>query len=751
MPKGPALPKVRGPYTTQACTVCRAKKAKCDGAKPVCGYCAASARDDECSWGKDDKPRQKTRTEAHFEALRKRVDSLQAYVDLLEGILAKCVCQDISSHLRVRPQPPEEQRGKEQNNSGPEDSDEEIILELTAPMQRLKLDDRLGGLLLHGTTAPFRFCGPSICPLYNKVSLIPVVNDPNASYVLQLDNVDTSQTHPVDWSRHLPPEVALDRKEHDKILDLCFTFFTMWSFRVVPSLFLRDMYRALSTPRSEAPPITPHYSPMLHNAILSLAAVYSDNPGIRDSETRQHFANAAKAYLEVDCKKPNLSLMHALTFLGSFYTNEGDRIQAEMFIGMSKSIGTILGLCIDSTPWVKAGLITQEERIARNWAYWTMFSLEISWALYYGRDFNGPRHNINGRKVPIPLVDSEMDKFPWYHGPANIPPQPNFLTLILFQSSALFVIVTEIIDVVNGLCPAMPPNVKQLNAQILKINVQLYNWKSGLPLQLDITPANRVRSTPQRLVLHLVYWWCFIILHRPFFNRPAQPGPEGGVDHVKLCTRAAENILELLETWQSLYTLRLVPITIVQIVFSAGTATEGMRIAQGALKTAVAHAEQCIGYLYEAGASWTAAKRTGDILLAIMTNRLMPIIARRLAQKNEQTTSAATASSSSSLLSEMSALSGAGAPKGPSVLPVAARNPELVTPNWTQPPLNPFAQTQSPSATFDAECLSPFGAFANVDMTALLPNIHYFGAHELLGLGVGGDAGSARFSLPEGL
>jgi hypothetical protein len=82
---------------------------------------------------------------------------------------------------------------------------------------------------------------------------------------------------------------------------------------------------------------------------------------------------------------------------------------------------------------------------------------EISWALYYGRDFNGPRHNINGRKIPIPLVDSEMDKFPWYHGPANIPPQPNFLTLILFQSSALFVIATEIIDVVCVYVPILPP------------------------------------------------------------------------------------------------------------------------------------------------------------------------------------------------------------------------------------------------------------------------------------------------------
>jgi hypothetical protein len=44
-----------------------------------------------------------------------------------------------------------------------------------------------------------------------------MVDKPGACYVLQLDGVDVSQTHPdIDWSRYLPPEVHLGRREHDK-------------------------------------------------------------------------------------------------------------------------------------------------------------------------------------------------------------------------------------------------------------------------------------------------------------------------------------------------------------------------------------------------------------------------------------------------------------------------------------------------------------------------------------------------------
>ncbi|KAJ7016713.1 hypothetical protein C8F04DRAFT_926102, partial [Mycena alexandri] len=56
----------------------------------------------------------------------------------------------------------------------------------------------------------------------------------------------------------------------------------------------------LSAPRSQQPPRTPHYSPMLHNALLAISAVSSDDPHLRDAKTRDRFAQAAKTCLETE-------------------------------------------------------------------------------------------------------------------------------------------------------------------------------------------------------------------------------------------------------------------------------------------------------------------------------------------------------------------------------------------------------------------------------------------------------------------
>ncbi|KAK6974960.1 Zn(2)-C6 fungal-type domain-containing protein [Favolaschia claudopus] len=730
MPKGITYPHGRGSYTMHACAVCRAKKAKCDGMKPVCGYCSTSGRENECSWGKEDKPPRRARTEAHFTALKKRVDDLELYVDILEGILAKCVCQDVSSHLQSRPQHPEIQSEGDVGNLDADpvgfNSDDDIIQDLTTPMQRLKLDD--GHLLLHGITAPFRFSDK----INNRSSRIASPHGGSTlSYVLQLDADDSSNCPEVDWARHLPSEVNLDKKEHDKILHLSFTFFTMWSLRLVPSLFLRDMYTALSIPASDTPPSTLHYSPMLHNALLSLAALYSDDPIIRDYKTREHFANATRSYLSAESQKPSLNLLHSLAFLASFYTDSGNRIEAELLTGMSNSIGITLGLGHDSTAWVKAGLITHEEMMARNWAHWTGFALEVSWALYYGRDFSGP--TLNRRKVPIPLVDLEMDQTPWSYAPAKIPPQPNLLTLIFFQSSALYVVASRIIAVINAL---EGPSAQGINEQIVKLDLELYNWKSGLPSQLDLTPTSRKSSTPQRLVLHLVYWWCFTVLHRPFFQSRAG---QGEIDHAKLCTHAAENILELLETWESLYTLRLVPMTIIQIVFSAGTvfllralqATSGRRVAHGALNTALAQTEKCVGYLRAIGATWTGAARNGNILQALLDDRLRPIIARRLASREaEVDPSDALSSSSSGPTGDSHPTPPPYAMQTALFTPIGSQDNLTASSGWHQPSSDLLSQMQNLPVGFGAEFLCPMDGLSatapEVEMTALLPNMHYF-------------------------
>ncbi|KAF8208170.1 fungal-specific transcription factor domain-containing protein [Mycena galopus ATCC 62051] len=743
MPKG-FTPRTRAPYALQACTICRVRKSKCDGVKPVCGSCTAVGREGECSWG-DHVPRKpRLGTEAQFEALQKRMDLLEAYVHLLESILAKCVCQDGSSHFQFRP--PQSESGQHSDidsDTDVYDSDEEITKELTVPTQRLKLDDRSGGLLPHGITAPTTISFDNPPP---EISRAPVVDNPNAFYVLQLDGVDISQTHPdIDWSRYLPPEVGIDRREHDKILDLSFKFFTAWAFRVVPSLFLRDMYRALRVSRTEQPPRTPHYSPMLHNAVLSVSAVFSTDPYLRDANTRQHFARAARARIFKEVQKPNLSMVLALAFIGTFYADFGDRSQAELFFGMSSRLSLTLGLGLDSTPWVKAGLIAHDEMIGRNWAHWTIFSLDVYWALYFGREFAGPPR----RSTPTPFIDSEMDQLPWYHPPAKIPPQPNYLTLIFFENSALLVIARQITDVVNGLHPPAQSGAVQVDEHIAKIDLELNKWKSQLPPQLNITPQTRNTSTPQRLMLHLGFWWCSIILHRPFFNRRTQPTSQ--IDHVKLCTYAAENILELLETWSSVYTMRLTSLTMLQVIFSAGTifllralqATASPRIAHDTLRTALTQAETCVRYLHEMGRTWGSAMRTGDILRTMLNDRLKPIIGRRLGD-------------SSILPMVRTSPTPLDPPLERRVLPgqpmpayAPGWNPQVdPAAGWSQPGgVNFFSQMPDAQAVFGIEASypTPTGqtAFLDTDIDKFfLPDFGCLGAPELWEQGLADSAGA---------
>lgn len=135
-------------------------------------------------------------------------------------------------------------------------------------------------------------------------------------------------------SIHLSPYNATLIHAH-RLLDLLFKFFTSWCLRVVPALFLRDMYRALSVPASQTPPKTPHYSPMLHNALIALAAAFSDDPHISDLATRQKFATVAKGYIDLECQRPNICVVQALSLLGSFHSSQGDENLGYMYFGES--------------------------------------------------------------------------------------------------------------------------------------------------------------------------------------------------------------------------------------------------------------------------------------------------------------------------------------------------------------------------------------------------------------------------------
>lgn len=89
--------------------------------------------------------------------------------------------------------------------------------------------------------------------------------------------------------------------------------------------------------------------------------------------------------------------------------------------------------------------------------------------------------------------------------------------------------------------------------------------------------------------------------------------------------------------WNNNFSIRYCPITIVQIIFSAGTvyvlsaiqAISGPRLGRVALSTSLDQIQQCIKYMDIIGESWDCANRVRDILLNILDQQLKPRLLMR--------------------------------------------------------------------------------------------------------------------------
>jgi hypothetical protein len=77
---------------------------------------------------------------------------------------------------------------------------------------------------------------------------------------------------------------------------------------------------------------------MLHNALLALATGFSDDPLIRDIRSRQHFANAAKSFIDSDSRTPNITVLQALSILGTFHSGEGEQNLGYMYFGKKQHV-----------------------------------------------------------------------------------------------------------------------------------------------------------------------------------------------------------------------------------------------------------------------------------------------------------------------------------------------------------------------------------------------------------------------------
>lgn len=149
-----------------------------------------------------------------------------------------------------------------------------------------------------------------------------------------------------EWQRYLPGDAIsiVSRLEHDRALLNFFSFFSNWQIRVMPHLFVRDLgsvtkrvqrgesyvqyqWAGSSTgaARGKKLNVLQHYSPLTHNAMLSVALAYSDSEDLRSRRVREKFAQHAKRFLESECQAPTLSTVQGLAILSSFHAGFGEQ------------------------------------------------------------------------------------------------------------------------------------------------------------------------------------------------------------------------------------------------------------------------------------------------------------------------------------------------------------------------------------------------------------------------------------------
>jgi hypothetical protein len=190
---------------------------------------------------------------------------------------------------------------------------------------------------------------------------------------LQLQNIGGE----MDFRRYLPRDVVVSREEHDEALDQFFRYHASWgeSFPVLiasetvcllnyhfalrsyfagqqthPVHFRTDMQLALSPAStsyssSSTRARTAHYSPMLHNAILSIGLRFLShssshfNHDLSSLDTLRKFSDEAKKHMRTEGMNPSVATVQALAHLASHHNLMAEHNLGWLQIGMAVRCG----------------------------------------------------------------------------------------------------------------------------------------------------------------------------------------------------------------------------------------------------------------------------------------------------------------------------------------------------------------------------------------------------------------------------
>ncbi|CAG8502833.1 14758_t:CDS:2 [Dentiscutata heterogama] len=512
----------------RACDSCRRKKVRCDGVQtssdpPSCTNCKTYGY--ECSF--IDAPKKRGPPKGYIEALETRLQRMESVLgnlvqsgDLPENTISSnlewinvnesnfrhsqssaiksrssqksydfSISRDpsLSSSTYVK-------ASKDQNS----DSEDGLLSETNF---RYDLADSLGQLAID-ETGRTRYFGSSsnvltCLKLFKKI--------PNGQFLCIYGGTPIRNTTPAVIMKFPPKELC------DKLLDTFWKYFHHHMI-FIDKLDLMEKYNNLEA--------------NIHSIVLLYAIFAIASKKLDTQEVREEYFNRAREILRNEFEHQTIATVQALLIL-SVYDRDATTSVTWLYTGMAIRLAQDMGLHRDSAKWNFDA--RQAEIRKRVWWACVISDRLTSTAL--------------GRPVAINEIDFDVE-YPVF---GVIPEEPHYYVEEWIELIKISLILGRVFIHIYGINNKLSSNGSNDNV-LPSLDAELNEWRENLPpgLQYESSATSNDKLENRQMLLHIIYYTCQILLHRPHIRGPKSKIFSSSVPSLSICTMAANNLTHII-------------------------------------------------------------------------------------------------------------------------------------------------------------------------------------------------------------
>ncbi|KAH8129727.1 C6 transcription factor [Trichoderma asperelloides] len=325
----------------------------------------------------------------------------------------------------------------------------------------------------------------------------------------------------------------------------------------------------------------PYFSKLLLNAIYFGASKFSPRLEVRKDANDVRtagwkFRERVRELLGGSLDSSRITTIQALLQMtNSLFALGDERSAAWLYSGMAFRMIIDLGMHVDLT---KTGRFSDEDLEIRRRVFWGAFVIDKMQSLYQGRPVSLKDTDV---LVPIKFLDTHEELEDWQpFAYSTLTPKysgsPAYSVSTFSALCRLSLVMSDILSCIyTERCVDQSPT--DLASMLDRLQVKLDDWKAALPshVQMNLLDPEGAGAFPPPHVfsLHAMHNVLVILLHRPFVADGHLYNTSRSilVDSFMKCATAASNIADILLAYDRAFSIRHAPYLISYATYVAAT------------------------------------------------------------------------------------------------------------------------------------------------------------------------------------